>query len=142
MIFCYKKESKRKGSAPARIQLAYSMKFCIDFKWLSFHFHLTLSYFVIHTPIYYNICSHYKNNKGTANAKPSINKVSKEDEAPTVVPSSKEAPPAPIRITLASLDEYNLLLQNGLDFYGATYFPTELNLPNLSTAKIYTKRGR
>lgn len=83
-----------------------------------------------------------KNNKGTANAKPSINKVSKEDEAPITVPSSKEAPPAPIRITLASLDEYNLLLANGLDFYGATFFPTEVNLPNLSTAKIYTKRGR
>lgn len=33
--------------------------------------------------------------------------------------------PPPVRITLASLDEYNLLLQHGLDFYGATYFPTE-----------------
>lgn len=94
-----------------------------------------------HTPIYNNICSHYNNNKGTANAKPSINKVSKEDEAPSVVPN-KEAPPAPIRITLASLEEYNLLLQNGLEFYAATFFPTEVTLPNLSTAKIYTKRGR
>ncbi|XP_018573329.1 uncharacterized protein LOC108912562 isoform X2 [Anoplophora glabripennis] len=34
------------------------------------------------------------------------------------------SPPA-IRITVASLDEYNSLLQQGLDFYGATYFPTE-----------------
>lgn len=33
--------------------------------------------------------------------------------------------PNPIRVTLASLDEYNNLLQQGLDFYGATYFPTE-----------------
>ncbi|KAK9887609.1 hypothetical protein WA026_023492 [Henosepilachna vigintioctopunctata] len=33
--------------------------------------------------------------------------------------------PNPIRVTLASLDEYNSLLQHGLDFYGATYFPTE-----------------
>ncbi|XP_050504772.1 uncharacterized protein LOC126883356 [Diabrotica virgifera virgifera] len=37
---------------------------------------------------------------------------------------SPGAPP-PIRITVASLDEYNALLQQGLDFYGATYFPTE-----------------
>jgi hypothetical protein len=28
-------------------------------------------------------------------------------------------------VTLASLEEYNTLLQNGLDFYGATFFPTE-----------------
>lgn len=33
--------------------------------------------------------------------------------------------PNPVRITLASLDEYNNLLQTGLDFYGATFFPTE-----------------
>lgn len=51
-----------------------------------------------------------------------------------------DAPPSPIRITLASLDEYNYLLQNGLDFYGATFFPTEANLP-ATAAKIATKRG-
>lgn len=51
-----------------------------------------------------------------------------------------EAPPAPIRITLASIDEYNFLLQNGLDFYGATFFPTEANLP-ATAAKIATKKG-
>jgi hypothetical protein len=28
-------------------------------------------------------------------------------------------------VTLASLEEWNILLQNGLDFYGATFFPTE-----------------
>lgn len=33
--------------------------------------------------------------------------------------------PNPIRVTVASLEEYNNLLQQGLDFYGATYFPTE-----------------
>ena len=33
--------------------------------------------------------------------------------------------PPLVRVTLASLDEANSLLQNGLDFYGATYFPTE-----------------
>jgi len=38
------------------------------------------------------------------------------------------APPI-IRVTLASLDEYNTLLQNGLDFYGATFFPTEAGTP-------------
>ncbi|XP_052862335.1 uncharacterized protein LOC131213710 isoform X2 [Anopheles bellator] len=52
----------------------------------------------------------------------------------------KESPPPPIRITLASLDEYNHLLQNGLDFYGATFFPTEAQLPP-HAAKIATKRG-
>ncbi|XP_047519375.1 uncharacterized protein LOC125059149 isoform X1 [Pieris napi] len=31
-----------------------------------------------------------------------------------------------VRITLANIEEANILLQNGLDFYGATYFPTEL----------------
>lgn len=33
--------------------------------------------------------------------------------------------PNAIRVTVASLDEFNTLLQQGLDFYGATYFPTE-----------------
>lgn len=72
-------------------------------------------------------------------SKPQIlNKVAKEDEAST----SKDTPPPPIRITLASLDEYNHLLQNGLDFYGATFFPTEANLPQLGAIRIATKKGR
>lgn len=54
----------------------------------------------------------------------------------------KDSPPPPIRITLASIDEYNSLLQNGLDFYGATFFPTEANLPNASAARIAIKKGR
>lgn len=72
-------------------------------------------------------------------SKPQIlNKVAKEDE----VSASKDAPPPPIRITLASVDEYNHLLQNGLDFYGATFFPTESNLPQLGAVRIATKKGR
>lgn len=57
------------------------------------------------------------------------------------VANKKDEPPPPIRITLASLEEYNTLLQSGLDFYGATFFPTEANLP-LNGARIATKRGR
>lgn len=57
------------------------------------------------------------------------------------VANIKESAPAPIRITLASVDEFNYLLQNGLDFYGATFFPTESNLP-ATAAKIATKKGR
>lgn len=65
----------------------------------------------------------------------------KIDEQDIVNIANKETPPAPIRITLASIDEYNYLLQNGLDFYGATFFPTEANLPAAAT-KIATKKGR
>lgn len=67
-----------------------------------------------------------------------INKVAKEDEAS----GSKEAPPPPIRITLASLEEYNLLLQNGLDFYGATFFPTDSQLPASGPVRIAMRKGR
>ncbi|KAM8719974.1 hypothetical protein ACLKA7_006090 [Drosophila subpalustris] len=51
----------------------------------------------------------------------------------------RELPPAVIRITLASMDEYNILLQNGLNFYDATFFPTEANI-SLKGAKIDYKR--
>lgn len=64
----------------------------------------------------------------------------KEEHQDAVI-STKDQPPSPIRITLASLEEYNSLLQNGLDFYGATFFPTDANVP-LTAAKIATKRGR
>lgn len=76
---------------------------------------------------------------GTTTPKSQIPKVVKEESDPII--STKDQPPSPIRITLASLDEFNSLLQNGLDFYGATFFPTEANLP-LTAAKIATKRGR
>ncbi|XP_069704984.1 uncharacterized protein [Periplaneta americana] len=39
---------------------------------------------------------------------------------PVIAPS-----PPLVRVTLASHEECNVLLQNGLDFYGATFFPTE-----------------
>ncbi|KAH8272244.1 hypothetical protein KR044_013162 [Drosophila immigrans] len=54
-------------------------------------------------------------------------------------PERRELPPAVIRITLASMDEYNILLQNGLNFYDATFFPTEANI-SLKGAKIDYKR--
>lgn len=54
----------------------------------------------------------------------------------------KETPPPPIRITLAALDEYNCILQNGLDFYGATFFPTEKELPATAARIATTRRGR
>lgn len=68
------------------------------------------------------------------------NAIAREEEIQ--LPSAKDGPASPVRITLASLDEYNSLLQNGLDFYGATFFPTESNLPQLTAAKIATRRGR
>lgn len=37
------------------------------------------------------------------------------------------------------MDEYNILLQNGLNFYDATFFPTEANL-QMKDAKIDYKR--
>lgn len=51
----------------------------------------------------------------------------------------RETAPAVIRVTLASMDEYNILLQNGLNFYDATFFPTEANIP-MKGAKIEYKR--
>ncbi|XP_055682203.1 uncharacterized protein LOC129789418 isoform X2 [Lutzomyia longipalpis] len=77
--------------------------------------------------------------EGTSTPKPQIPKPPVKDEQD--VANTKDSPPPPIRITLASLEEFNTLLQNGLDFYGATFFPTEANLP-LNGARIATKRGR
>jgi hypothetical protein len=76
---------------------------------------------------------------GSMTPKPSKNqpKIDEQD----IANINKDTPPAPIRITLASVEEYNYLLQNGLDFYGATYFPTEPNLP-ATASKIATKKGR
>lgn len=51
----------------------------------------------------------------------------------------RESTTSVIRITLASMDEYNILLQNGLNFYDATFFPTEANL-QMKDAKIDYKR--
>lgn len=66
-----------------------------------------------------------------------VNKLGKEEEGP-----AKDSPPLPIRITLASHDEYSILLQNGLDFYGATFFPTDSSLPTSGPVRIATKKGR
>lgn len=52
---------------------------------------------------------------------------------------SSQSSSSVIRITLASMDEYNLLLQSGLNFYDATFFPTEANII-LKGAKIDQKR--
>lgn len=78
------------------------------------------------------------NTDGT-NTPKQIPKLAQKDDQD--VANKKDEPPPPIRITLASLEEYNSLLQNGLDFYGATFFPTEAILP-LNGARIATKRGR
>lgn len=48
--------------------------------------------------------------------------------------------PPLVRITLASLDECHNLLQNGLDFYGATFFPTEPG-PNNALLKVINKKS-
>lgn len=76
----------------------------------------------------------------TASKLPTGVAIAREEEI--CLPNAKDTPASPVRITLASLDEYNALLQNGLDFYGATFFPTESNLPQLTAAKIATRRGR
>lgn len=55
---------------------------------------------------------------------------------------NREVTSPPVRITLASSDEYNILLQNGLDFYGATFFPTADALPYDSIVKVAIKKGR
>jgi hypothetical protein len=70
-----------------------------------------------------------------------------EESEHLITPSHllKDIHPPPIRITLASLEEFHTLLQNGLDFYGATFFPTEIHLPGQSpsaAARLAAKRGR
>ncbi|XP_055383152.1 uncharacterized protein LOC129613206 isoform X2 [Condylostylus longicornis] len=63
-----------------------------------------------------------------------------KDPKPGESLTNKEAPPPLIRVTLASLDEFNILLQNGLNFYDATFFPTDANLP-VTAGKIVYKRS-
>ncbi|CAK1595653.1 unnamed protein product [Parnassius mnemosyne] len=46
-----------------------------------------------------------------------------------------------VRVTLANIEEANILLQNGLDFYGATYFPTELATPAQAAKLIKPSRA-
>lgn len=106
---------------------------------------------VVRLVIYYpneNKSSSGNNNNNSDNGitmKPQIPKLpslaAKQAVDEQDVAHKKDEPPPPVRITLASVEEYNLLLQSGLDFYGATFFPTEANLP-LNGARIATKRGR
>ncbi|XP_050357176.1 uncharacterized protein LOC126777912 isoform X1 [Nymphalis io] len=46
-----------------------------------------------------------------------------------------------MRVTLANIEEANILLHNGLDFYGATYFPTELATPAQAAKLIKPSRA-
>lgn len=46
----------------------------------------------------------------------------------SAIAQQNPAPPV-VRITLASMEECNVLLHNGLDFYGATFFPVEAASP-------------
>ncbi|XP_075224648.1 uncharacterized protein LOC142324073 [Lycorma delicatula] len=57
------------------------------------------------------------------------------DKSQETAPSG--TPPPIIRVTLASLDECNILIQNGLDFYGATFFPAE---PAINTSLVRAGR--
>lgn len=74
-----------------------------------------------------------KDPEANVTAKPDVNSGEKVER------HKREIAPAVIRVTLASMDEYNILLQNGLNFYDATFFPTEANIP-LKGAKIEYKR--
>ncbi|EDW05869.1 uncharacterized protein Dmoj_GI16316, isoform A [Drosophila mojavensis] len=77
--------------------------------------------------------------EGSSSAKSLVSGIVGEAIEKAERPERRELPPAVIRITLASMDEYNILLQNGLNFYDATFFPTEANI-SLKGAKIDYKR--
>ncbi|XP_044004619.1 uncharacterized protein LOC122849841 isoform X2 [Aphidius gifuensis] len=68
-------------------------------------------------------------NTGTA-VKTINDKIKAETQNTNEPPTIYTGPPV-IRITLANVEETSMLLGRGLDFYGATYFPTET--PNSST---------
>ncbi|XP_058443908.1 uncharacterized protein LOC131425777 [Malaya genurostris] len=96
---------------------------------------------VVHYQKQSNVQEQEPNPTGSATPKPQLPKLPTPkpiDEQDVAL--QRESPPPPIRITLASIDEYHLLLQNGLDFYGATFFPTEPTLP-AQAARIATKKG-
>ncbi|XP_054268327.1 uncharacterized protein LOC128990105 isoform X1 [Macrosteles quadrilineatus] len=90
-----------------------------------------------------------RNEFGTASEKISgstraLDKVARNEGTASGNTSGSEAgpilgtsPPPIVRITLASIDEYNSLITNGFDFYGATFFPTEA-----ATANMYRNTGR
>lgn len=99
------------------------------------YFFMTRMFFAVHSIEKLN---HYFLLLGTTVA-PKTQKVQPKIDEQDIA-NVKESAPAPIRITLASIDEFNYLLQNGLDFYGATFFPTEANLP-ATAHRIATKKG-
>ncbi|XP_067638190.1 uncharacterized protein [Eurosta solidaginis] len=82
---------------------------------------------------------HYQGQSASSNEKvPEGAVVARNDVSEK--PGRREVQAAVIRITLASIDDYNILLHNGLNFYDATFFPTEANL-QMKGAKIdYKKR--
>ncbi|XP_063984908.1 uncharacterized protein LOC135166528 isoform X1 [Diachasmimorpha longicaudata] len=72
----------------------------------------------------------------TATVLKAINDKLKGDTQNANEPSTIYTGPPIIRVTLASVEETSMLLSRGLDFYGATYFPTETPNPaNPSLAK-------
>jgi len=58
-----------------------------------------------------------------------INDKLKSDAQSLNEPATIYTGPPVIRVTLASVEETSMLLSRGLDFYGATYFPTETPHP-------------
>lgn len=58
-----------------------------------------------------------------------INDKLKSDAQNLNEPATIYTGPPVIRVTLASVEETSMLLSRGLDFYGATYFPTETPHP-------------
>ncbi|XP_076285108.1 uncharacterized protein LOC143211378 isoform X1 [Lasioglossum baleicum] len=58
-----------------------------------------------------------------------INDKLKNDAHNQNEPATIYTGPPVIRVTLASVEETSMLLSRGLDFYGATYFPTETPHP-------------
>ncbi|XP_052121873.1 uncharacterized protein LOC113204893 isoform X2 [Frankliniella occidentalis] len=67
---------------------------------------------------------------GAAASSKAVEKAVGSTVSGSTVELGSAGPPPLIRVTLANLDEYNILLQNGLDFYGATFFPTEAASPS------------
>ncbi|XP_043279621.1 uncharacterized protein [Venturia canescens] len=70
-----------------------------------------------------------------------INDKLKSESQNSNEPATIYTGPPIIRVTLASVEETSMLLSRGLDFYGATYFPTETpHLTNQSLSKYKNNR--
>ncbi|XP_066588695.1 uncharacterized protein [Prorops nasuta] len=66
-----------------------------------------------------------------------INEKLKSDAQNQNEPATIYTGPPVIRVTLASVEETSMLLSRGLDFYGATYFPTETPHPAVQSLAKY-----